>query len=156
DYLTDPTTGNTNGLTVGKVYSVWIDVINNMTNYPAVIGGPASGGEQTNAALYRAWLQCEDWPPRTNLFSSITCTNTYGGVMNNTVYPTGWFLSNRNYGVNDQQNILLGPTPVLNYVALYMLQVPSITTPQATNGVRFDDFFISKQGLNSTTPVSAG
>jgi hypothetical protein len=26
----------------------------------------------------------------------------------------------------------------------------------ATNGVRFDDFFISKSGVNSTVPVSAG
>jgi hypothetical protein len=149
-YVSDPNTGNSNGLAVGKVYSVWIDVVN---NFPGVVGGFASGNEQTNACLYSVWLQREDWAARTNLFASITCTNTGGGLMNNTVYPTGYLLSGRNYAVNSQENILLGPSATLNYVQLDMLQA---TTPQATNGVRFDDFYISKSGVNSTVPVAAG
>ena len=149
-YLTDPNTGDTNGLISGKVYSVWIDVIN---QFPGVVGGFASGGEQTNATLYTVWLQREDWSQRTNLISSITCTNTGTGTMAGTVYPTGFFLSNRNYGINSQENILLGPSATLGYVQLDML---AGTSPQATNGVRFDDFYISKLGTNGTVPVAAG
>ena len=149
-YVTDTNTGDTNGLAVGMVYNVWIDVVN---NFPGVAGGFASGGEQTNACLYAVWLQREDWPSRTNLFSSITCTNTGGLTMNGVVYPTGYMLSPRNYAINSQENILLGPSSTLGYTAIYMRQA---TSPQITNGVRFDDFFISKSGANSTIPVTAG
>src|SRR5207249_5817200 len=135
---------NTNGLIPGKVYSVWIDVIN---RFPGVVGGFSSGGEQTNAALYTVWLQQDDWPQRTNLFASITCTNTGGLTQNGTNYPTGFLLSSRDYGANNQFNTLLGPTATLGYVGIYMLQG---TSPQATNGVRFDDFYISKLGTNGT------
>jgi hypothetical protein len=150
DYVNDTNTGNASGLAVGKVYSVWIDVIN---NFPGVVGGFASGNEQTNAALYSVWLQREDWPARSNLFASITCTNTGGLTQNGTNYPTGYLVSSRDYSANNQFNTLLGPTATLGYVGLYML---AGTSPQATNGVRFDDFYISKSGVNSTVPVSAG
>lgn len=152
DLLTDPNTGDTNGLIAGHVYSVWVDIIN---NYPGVVGGFASGGEQTNAAYYAVWLQRDDWAQRTNLFSSITCTNTGGQTMNGTVYPTGYLLSPRDYSQNNAEQLILGPSPNIRNLELRMDQG---TSPQPTNAIRFDDFYISKTGtgFNSTAPVSAG
>jgi hypothetical protein len=152
DYLTDTNTGDTNGIIAGHVYSVWMDVIN---NYPGVVGGWGSTGEQTNAAFYAVWLQRDDWAARTNLFSAITCTNVYGGTMYGTNYPTGYLLSPRDYSADDQVNKNLGPSANLSYVLLWLSTAGST---QATNAIRLDDFYISKTGagFNSTVPVAAG
>lgn len=153
DYTNDPVNGDTNGLIAGHVYSVWVDIIN---NYPGVVGGFGSGGEQTNAAFYAVWLQRDDWAQRTNLFSSITCTNTGGLTMNGTVYPTGYLLSARDYSTSGSgEQLILGPSPNIRNFEIRMDQA---TTPQRTNAIRYDDFYISVTGtgFNSTAPVPAG
>jgi len=149
-YTNDVVNGNANGLIAGHVYNVWIDVIN---YYPGVVGGWASGGEQTNAALYAVWLQRDDWASRTNLFSATTCTNSFGGIENGVVYPTGYLLSPRDYSVNNQDNTILGPSANLDYLFLLQAGTPVF---QSTNAVRYDDFFISNAGFNGTVPVTAG
>ncbi len=158
DYVNDPNTGNTNGLIADHVYSVWIDVINNHASVSdsGVVGGYASGLEQTNADYYAVWLQRDDWAQRTNLFSAISCTNTFGGLMNGVVYPQGYLLSPRDYSVNNQNNTLLGPTAKLEY--LFLQQSGVSGGQQMTNGVVFDDFYMSRTGtgFNTTTPVTAG
>lgn len=149
-YVDDTVNGNTNGLSAGHIYDVWIDVIN---NYPGVVGGWGSGNEQTNAALYAVWLQRDDWTARTNLFSAITCTNATGGIVNGTVYPTGYLLSPRDYSANNQNNSNLGPSANLNY--MFLLEGAGLSD-QSTNVVRLSDFYMSKSGFNATVPVAPG
>jgi hypothetical protein len=143
-YIADTNNGDTNGLEVGKVYSVWIDVQNNNAD---VQGGLQSGGLQTNGAYYTVWLQREDWAGRTNLFQDITATNSAAGVG----YPTGVFVSDRDDTTADSVE---GPTDqTIN--ALFMAASAAVA-PTETNMLRFDDFYLSKSGYNSTAPITAG
>ena len=143
-YLTDTNTGDTNGLEVGKVYSVWIDIQNNDAE---VAGGLQSGGMQTNGAYYTVWLQREDWPGRTNLFQFITATNSGAGVG----YPTGVLVSDRDDSTADN---IEGPTD--QTINNLFLAASTAIAPTETNMLRFDDFYLSKSGFNSTVPITAG
>lgn len=142
-FLTDTNTGDTNGLALDKVYSVWIDVQNRDSG---VEGGLRSGGTQTNADTYAVYLQREDWPARTNLFAGIVNTNNAATLD----FGTGVFASDRDMSAADAT---FPQSEALNNVFIHMV---TGTTPQGTNTVRFDDFYISTAGVNSTVPVPAG
>lgn len=143
-YVADTNNGDANGLAVGKVYSVWIDAQNNDAE---VAGGLQSGGMQTNGAYYTVWLQREDWPSRTNLFQYITATNATAGVG----YPPGVLVSDRDDSTADN---IEGPTDqVINGL---FLAASAAVAPTETNTLRFDDFYLSKSGYNSTVPVTGG
>lgn len=141
-YIGDTVSGDPNGLAVGKIYNVWIDVQNNDAG---VAGGLQSGGAQTNGAYYTVWLQREDWAARTNLFATITPTSA------NNTYPTGVLVSDRDDTTADN---IEGPTDQ-KLTGLFLDASRSIA-PTATNCVRFDDFYLSKGGFNSSVPVAAG
>jgi hypothetical protein len=142
-YLTDTNTGDAAGLALDKVYNVWIDVQNRDSG---VDGGLGSGGTQTNADTYVVYLQREDWPARTNLFAGIVNTNN-AATMD---FGTGVFASDRDMSTAD---VVFPPSEGLKTVFIHM---QGGTTPQGTNTVRFDDFFISTGDVNSTVPVPAG
>jgi len=143
NYSTDEVNGDTNGLALDKVYSVWIDFQNRDSG---VTGGLGSGGVQTNADLYTVWLQREDWPSRTNLFSNIVSTNNVGDLN----FGQGVLASGRDMSTFD---VAFPQTEPLKTV---YIQMATGITPQGTNTVRFDDFYISKVGTNSTVPLAAG
>jgi hypothetical protein len=142
-FLTDTNTGDTNGLALDKVYSVWIDTQNRDSG---VEGGLGSGGTQTNADIYAVYLQREDWAARTNLFMGIVNTNN-AGTMD---FGTDVFASDRDMSTAD---VVFPPSELLRTVFIHM---QTGTTPQGTNTVRFDDFYISTGDVNSTVPVAAG
>ncbi len=138
-----------NSLDVGVVYDTWID----FTNEPAeVSGGLGSGGTQTNGCIYRVWLQevtgPNAWPNRSNLFAAITVTNTVATP--NFAYPQGWLVSARNLTTNG----LAGVQPASELLnSLYLCTSKNIS-PEDTNMLRFDDFYLSSCGYNSTLPVA--
>jgi hypothetical protein len=138
--------GNPNGLDVGHVYNVWIDV-NNQS--PQVSGAFGGGGTQTNGALYTVWLQEDNWPSRTNLFAGVITTNA---IANPPIITTGALYSSRDYSTADAtfpQSTTLGTV----FLDANVANVSEV----ATNSVRFDDFYISTlAGPNSTVPVTAG
>ena len=138
-----------NSLDVGVVYDTWID----FTNEPAeVSGGLGSGGTQTNGCIYRVWLQevtgPNAWPNRSNLFAAITVTNTVATP--NFAYPQGWLVSARDLTTNG----LAGVQPASELLnSLYLCTSKNIS-PEDTNMLRFDDFYLSSCGYNSTLPVA--
>jgi hypothetical protein len=141
-YVADTNNGNSNGLSVGFVYSVWIDI----TNGPAeVAGGLNSGGTQTNGAYYKVWLQRSDWASRTNLFSAITPTNSTLGIS----YPTGFLVSGR-----DDSTTVTTQEPSELLSTLFLCTSKNITL-EDTNKLRFDDFYLSITNYLSTVPVPA-
>ena len=92
------------------------------------------------------YLQRQDWPARTNLFAGIENTNTLG-----TLNFGAALLSNRDMSTASAQ---FPPDETLDNM---FLSLAAGTSPQGTNTIRFDDFYISSGGtFNSTVPVSAG
>jgi hypothetical protein len=143
-YIADTNNGNANGLAVGHVYYVWMDVQNNDAE---VAGGVNSGGTQTNAAYYTVWLQRDDWAARTNLFQDITTTNANLGIS----YPQGVLLSDRDESTVDATE---GPrqSQLLSEVVIAMSEN---VAPQETNALRFDDFYLSQGTTNSSFPLNS-
>lgn len=143
-YVADPVNGTPYGLDAGHVYSVWIDVQNLPKN---VVGGYGSGGVQTNGDLFRVWLQEDDWKNRVNLFSEFTqpSTNSTGTLS----FPAGWLVSDRDYSTPD---ITMPPTDPLSTWYIFNR---GTTAEQDTNMIRFDDFYLSQSGLESSTPRAA-
>jgi hypothetical protein len=91
-----------------------------------VVGTVQNGGD-----LYSVYLQKEGGPERINLFQN--------------------YVSDRDAVACDP--ILGCPIPPLTH--LFLCSNDQVGN-QATNGVRFDDFFLSAGGFNSTVPVVAG
>ena len=143
-YVADPVNGTPYGLDAGHVYSVWIDVQNLPKN---VAGGYGSGGVQTNGDLFRVWLQEDTWKDRVNLFSEYTLPSTNAtGTLS---FPAGWLVSDRDYST---QNITIPPADPLSTLYLFNR---GTTTEQDTNMVRFDDFYLSQIGFESSIPHAA-
>jgi hypothetical protein len=125
----------------GGTYSYIADTVNNPTgaglepgkvytvwmdvqNRPFdVVGGVQNGGD-----LYSLYLQKEGEPARVNLFES--------------------YLSDRDAVTCDA--ILGCPIPPLTH--LFFCANDQVT-PQGTNTVRFDDFFLSTDGYSATIPI---
>jgi hypothetical protein len=143
-YVADPVNGTPFGLDAGHVYSVWIDVQNLPKN---VAGGYGSGGVQTNGDLFQVWLQEDTWKNRVNLFSEYTqpSTNSSGTL----TFPAGWMVSDRDYSSTD---ITFPPADPLS--TLYIVN-RGTTSEQDTNLIRFDDFYLSKVGIEPSVPHSA-
>jgi len=150
NWLTDSNSNPTGAsLDVGHVYNVWVDVQDLPKN---VGGGYGSGGVQTNGDLFRVWLQEDSWGARSNLFSEFTqdSTNQPGGNAS-LDFPHGWLVSNRDYSAAD---VTFPQTDPLS--TLYLVEVPTMTdTELETNMVRYDDFYLSKVGLEPTKPATA-
>jgi len=119
-YVSDAVNGDPSGLAVGKVYTVWIDIQNLPSN---VTGGVGSGGTQNGGDLYSVWIQREDWPSRTNLFTG--------------------FVSGRDESSPDTH------FPQTETLGTLFLCANNLVQEQGTNMVRFDDFYITTSGIGS-------
>ncbi len=91
-----------------------------------------TGGTNTNSATYSVYLQREDWPSRSNLFNG--------------------FASDRIIG--DTNSFTLYSSTLKSVFISAVTQTPNAINPTSTNMLRFDDFYISKSGLNSTFPLT--
>jgi hypothetical protein len=144
-----------NGLAAGQVYDVWID----FTNCPAEVSGgigsgaPGHPATQTNGCYYRVWLQAAGgpnaWPNRTNLFEDITATNSALGIS----YPQGWLVTGRDMATNANLSGNYGAQPPSELLSALFLCTSKQISTEDTNMLRFDDFYLSSCGYNSTLPV---
>ena len=114
---------NGDGLQVGKVYNVWMDIANKPYD---VVAGVQNGGD-----LYSVFVQKEGDAARTNLFANYVADRDAVNV----------------------DPVLGAAGPTLTH--LYLV-VNNQVTPQGTNTVRFDDFFLSADGFVSAQPRAAG
>jgi hypothetical protein len=148
-YTADQINGDTNGLAPGFVYKVWIDVFNNtntvITNVTSATAGVGKGGEQTNGITWSLWLQRSDWLQRTNLFSSLPASTNHDGTI---TIPSGLFMSGREESTAD------GVFPQNQTPLNLLLTGSGTTTEQATNFLRFSDFYVTFSGTNSGVPAA--